>query len=362
MTAARGALVSAAAVVALAADQGGFAPAAWRFGALALFAAAGLLWLWAPVVLTPRTLVLPALIAAFGVWSMASIFWSLDVSVSALDAQRTLLYLAAACCFAVAGPGLSLGVLGGTTIVAVWALAGRAISGTHFDPYEGKLLLGPVGYANGLGALAAMGAAVSVALALRVHRAFALPLVALVPALLLTNSRGAEAALVVGLIVAVVPRLAGIAVALSAAALAVVSLVVPSGLGNRVAYWHVAHRMASTHPVGGDGAGTFHLVYHQLPAAHDAHSLYLQALAELGVVGLLLVVAIVAFPLVEGIRRELVVPAAGLTVYALHAGIDWDWQLPAVTVAGLALATAALQTKTATARASASRARRDAAR
>ena len=31
-------------------------------------------------------------------------------------------------------------------------------------------------------------------------------------------------------------------------------------------------------------------------------------------------------------------PAAGLTVFALHAGVDWDWQLPVVTIAALALA------------------------
>jgi hypothetical protein len=341
MTAARGALVSAAAVVALAADQGGFAVDAWRWGAVALFAAAGLLWLWAPIELTSRSAAMPALIAAFGLCSLLSALWSLDAHVSVLDAQRTLLYLAAACCFALAGPGLAAGVVGGTTIVAAWALAGRLIHGAHFDPYEGKLLIGPVGYANGLGGLVAIGAAVALALALRVHRAFALPLVVLVPALLLTNSRGAELALAAGCVVALAPRVAGLVVAIAAVGLTVISIVVPSGLGNRVAYWHTAHHMAS---VGGDGAGTFHLVYNRFPPAHDAHSLYLQALAELGVVGLALAVAIVAVPLVAGIRTA---AAAGLTVYAIHAGVDWDWQLPVVTVAALALAASALQTKTA---------------
>jgi hypothetical protein len=341
MTAARGALVSAAAVVALAFDQGGFAPDAWRWGALALFAGAGLLWLWTPVELTRRAAVMPALIAAFGIWSLISAMWSLDAHVSVLDAQRTLLYLAAACCFALAGPGLAAGVVGGTMIVAVWALGGRLLHGAQLNRYEGKLLVGPVGYANGLGGLVAIGAAVALALALRVHRAFALPLLVLVPALLLTNSRGAELALVAGCLVAVVPRVAALIVALAAVALTVISIVVPSGLGNRVAYWHVAHHMAS---LGGDGAGTFHLVYQRFPPAHDAHSLYLQALAEVGVLGLALVVAIVAVPLVAGIRTA---AAAGLTVYAIHAGVDWDWQLPVVTVAALALAASALQTKTA---------------
>ncbi len=97
--------------------------------------------------------VVPALIAAFGLWSLVSALWSLDAHVSLLDSQRTLLYLAAACCFALAGPGLAAGVVGGATVVAVWALGGRLLNGAHVDPYEGKLLVGPIGYANGLGGL-----------------------------------------------------------------------------------------------------------------------------------------------------------------------------------------------------------------
>jgi len=79
-------------------------------------------------------------------------------------------------------------------------------------------------------------------------------------------------------------------------------------------------------------------VHRHAPYARDAHSLYLQAFSEVGVVGALLVVALLAFPLAVAIRRGLIVPAAGLTVFVLHAGVDWDWQLPAVTLAALALA------------------------
>ncbi len=349
-TAARGAVTSAAAVVALSVDQGGFAPSAWRWGTVGLAAAAGLFWLWSPrPALTWRVVALPGLLAGFALWSVASALWSLDASVSLLDAQRTLLYVAAACCFALAGPGLVAGVLGGTTIVAVWALGGRLIHGARIDPYEGRLLVAPLGYANGLGALMAIGAAVALGLALRSNKLFAAPLVLLVPALVLTDSRGAEAAAVVGCAVAVSLHLGrrGVAAAtlgISGAGLALLLLVTPSSVGNRVAYWDVARHIGVAHPLAGDGAGTFHLVYHQLPPAHDAHSLYLQAFAELGVIGLALVIALVALPLVWSVRNGLVAPAAGLTVFALHAGVDWDWQLPAVTVAALALAAASMRT------------------
>ena len=49
-------------------------------------------------------------------------------------------------------------------------------------------------------------------------------------------------------------------------------------------------------------------------------------------------VALLAFPLAVALRKGLIAPAAGLVVFAFHAGVDWDWQLPAVTLAALALA------------------------
>jgi hypothetical protein len=58
-----------------------------------------------------------------------------------------------------------------------------------------------------------------------------------------------------------------------------------------------------------------------------------------------LVVALFAYPLAVAIRNGSVVPATGLTVFALHAGVDWDWQLPVVTFAALALAADATRKK-----------------
>ncbi len=78
----------------------------------------------------------------------------------------------------------------------------------------------------------------------------------------------------------------------------------------------------------------------------DAHSLYVETLSELGPVGLVLVFALVAIPLVAALRRRgdplAVTAAAAFVVFAAHAGIDWDWEMPVVTLAGLGCAGALL--------------------
>src|SRR6266508_1361348 len=69
----------------------------------------------------------------------------------------------------------------------------------------------------------------------------------------------------------------------------------------------------------------------------DAHSLYLESLAELGPAGLALV--LLAFGLPLALRRRDALSAAVLPAYLaylVHAGLDWDWEMPAVTLFGLA--------------------------
>lgn len=107
-------------------------------------------------------------------------------------------------------------------------------------------------------------------------------------------------------------------------------------------------------PLRGTGAGTYQLQWNQLRdvdhAVIDAHSLYLEVLGELGVVGLLLIGGSL-LAIVVGLARRLGggerhVYAAALTLvvaWAVHAAIDWDWEMPAVTLwlfalAGLGLA------------------------
>jgi hypothetical protein len=82
--------------------------------------------------------------------------------------------------------------------------------------------------------------------------------------------------------------------------------------------------------------------------AADAHSLYVETLAELGVVGLgllLLFLGGVAWGLVRLHRLDAGAAAglaAALAAWAIHAGLDWDWEMPALTLMALLLGAAAL--------------------
>jgi peptidoglycan/LPS O-acetylase OafA/YrhL len=69
-----------------------------------------------------------------------------------------------------------------------------------------------------------------------------------------------------------------------------------------------------------------------------AHSLYIQALAELGPLGLAVILVGVLTPLfVLRNRRDPLLAGAGgaYLAFVLHAGVDWDWELPAVMIAGV---------------------------
>jgi hypothetical protein len=126
---------------------------------------------------------------------------------------------------------------------------------------------------------------------------------------------------------------------------AIAEFVAAAGTQPRTSYFHVAWREFLAHPALGTGAGTFGRYWLEAPyylrygGALDAHSLYLETLAELGPVGLLLLLGFLVVPLRAAIaaRHAPGVPvAAGAAVaFLVHAGIDWDWELPAVTVAGI---------------------------
>ena len=118
----------------------------------------------------------------------------------------------------------------------------------------------------------------------------------------------------------------------------------------RTSYYRVAWLEYRAHPLLGSGAGTFGRYWLDLgsPArwggALDAHSLYLETLAELGPVGLLLLCGFLLAPLRHALARRSahgVPAAAGATVaFLVHTGLDWDWELPAVVVAALACSAA----------------------
>jgi len=113
-----------------------------------------------------------------------------------------------------------------------------------------------------------------------------------------------------------------------------------SGSG-RDEFWRVAIDAFDEKPLLGHGAGTYrlswHLLRHDTVVNLDAHSLYLQAFAELGVVGGLLVLALVGTLLWTGIatwraardpRRDLYAALLGAALaFAICSAIDWFWQI-----------------------------------
>jgi hypothetical protein len=128
-----------------------------------------------------------------------------------------------------------------------------------------------------------------------------------------------------------------------------------SGNG-RYDYWNAALNATGDHLLGGSGPGTFQLLW--LPRApyfsyvQNAHSLYVESLAEVGVVGLGLLVAFLALVVAAAVtlvvrsRDEARVRAAGLAAalvaFSVVAGSDWIWQVPALPAAFLLLAAAVL--------------------
>jgi hypothetical protein len=112
---------------------------------------------------------------------------------------------------------------------------------------------------------------------------------------------------------------------------------------NRADYWRVAWRMVKAEPLSGMGAASWEAQWlRERPVpfhTRDAHNLYLETLAELGPVGLVLLLVTLALPFFAlRVARLLPLgPAAGAALAAilLHAGVDWDWEIPVVIVAAL---------------------------
>jgi O-Antigen ligase len=128
---------------------------------------------------------------------------------------------------------------------------------------------------------------------------------------------------------------------------------------NRYQFWSSAVDENATAPLNGTGSGTFQFWWARegegAETVHDAHSLYMQTLGELGIVGLGLLLAFLGFVLFCGVRNALISDAAersrlaamlaGFSVFVMTAGVDWMWQVPAVPVAALMLAAGLLMSR-----------------
>jgi O-antigen ligase len=115
-----------------------------------------------------------------------------------------------------------------------------------------------------------------------------------------------------------------------------------SGSGSgRYQFWTAALDGFDDHPLDGTGAGGYEAYWDQhgslaIPV-RNAHSLFFETMAELGVIGLLLLLAFLVTPIVAGSRRgptrapgaALSAALALLVAGLVSAGIDWTWELPA---------------------------------
>ena len=121
---------------------------------------------------------------------------------------------------------------------------------------------------------------------------------------------------------------------------------------NRYQFWSAAVRENSTAPLIGTGSNTFEFWWARDgdsdETVHDAHSLYMQTLGEVGIIGFAFLVLFVLAILLGGARYVLLADAedralraaalAGCLAFFVAAAIDWMWQIPVLPVAMLLLA------------------------
>ncbi len=458
-------LTAFATVIGLGALDGGYFPGDWGLAMLAFVLVAATAVLVADLPRPgSRELAFVAGLGGLAIWAALSAAWSPGATAPVLEAERGLLYLAAATAavcllsFRNAIPALLGGVVTGTVAVSLYALATRLYPGRvggAYDPSSGYQLAEPVGYWNTLGLLTAMGILLAAGFAAhgrlavrgrsrrcrsscssrpstsrsaaarwrrsssvwpsrspstRAGRGCSPPGSCSAPRLpsacswrrattrslppaTRSRPRSARAARSRQILAPwrsslQAPRwrctspsaaygfpsaperlfvAAVAAVVVLSAAGAVVSAGGPVDVAHRAAdafgerpageadlqrrllstsgngrdeYWRVAWAMVEDEPVLGARRRKLRdpVVSGRSVAFHarDAHNLYLETLAELGPVGLVLLVATLALPLAAlpaARRYRLRAGRRGaFGAYLVHAGVDWDWEMPVVTI------------------------------
>jgi O-antigen ligase len=456
------------------ASQGGYFSQSWGWIALAFLGPTAVLLLLDGAGAPGRLrIALVGLIGALGVWIALSSLWSISSAASLREVERLLVYVAVPLAVALVlrrgdATAVVAGVAVGTTLLCSYALATRLFP-DRFDTFDDPIILyrlaEPLGYWNALGLLATIGLLVSAGfIAHGRHRLgsslSALTVPVLATTLYFTFSRGAWAALVLGLIGTVLldPRRLRLvwcglvvsvpaalcvayasqqealttedspaavatreghrlAVVVAAAALAssllalgahgaaervsarrrvrrgfdlglaalalgavVIGLVAVGGpregfekierrfnsatvtsvdlnerlfsiSGNgRSEQLRVSWDAAREAPVAGKGSGTFEYLWYErrpiLLVVRDGHSLYVETLAEVGLVGLLLLGAallVVVIGAVRARRSRYVAAASGaFLAWAAASGFDWHWEMVGVTLTALLAGSAGL--------------------
>ena len=456
--------------------DGGFYAPAWGVASLGLLGVCG-----CAIVLSERLylsrLALVSVGGLFGLaaWTLMSGLWTSDLTKTISDAELAFVYpiaLIAALLITRRSSATMLmaGALVGMVAICAYALGGRLapdLFGFPNTPAADGRLYSPIGYWNGLGAIAAIASLVAAGMAAArlptpLRAVASASIVVTLPTLYLTFSRGALWAAAAGLVVlvavsperlrlvvslaAVLPwaaaaiaivhshdaltaahlhreavTAAGHAVLLPLAVLAVAASVssavtasaeervtVPIGVqkvvgallltsvflalaavviyrggpipledsirrsldvpyqrtptpdlnqrlsdvspSGRLDQWRVAWTTFRRHPIAGVGAGGWEAEWLRHEPYNDynqrPHSLYLEVLAELGLIGAALLALAVVPPPVAFFRRRREPAAcaavAGFSVFLFHAAVDWDWQLPGVTVPALMCASCLL--------------------
>jgi tetratricopeptide (TPR) repeat protein len=127
---------------------------------------------------------------------------------------------------------------------------------------------------------------------------------------------------------------------------------------HRYQYWQVAIAAFKSDPLKGLGPGTFQFYWaqHQTlgESVINAHSLWIETLAEAGIIGTALIVAFFLFTLVRGSSRalrlglpaELRMPVAtavsGVAGFCAAAAFDWVWQIGVIPLVAMLLVAVAL--------------------
>ena len=125
----------------------------------------------------------------------------------------------------------------------------------------------------------------------------------------------------------------------------------------RYLVWDSALDAAASEKLTGIGPGTFEYWWARegtgIQFMRDAHSLYLEALAEMGPLAFLLVLLLVLGPIFYAFRLSLrlgrdhsraplAAAAAGMVAFSVAAGVDWAWEITVLPVAFFALVAAVL--------------------
>lgn len=202
------------------AAHGGYFEGSWGWLTLAAaWLAALALALDRPAAVSRTGVAALGLLTAFAGWTLLSSLWSVDVTQTALEAQRVLADAAGFGALLLLARGqrraVAAGIWASVLALCVYALGTKLVPDRFgvADPIAANRLSEPLGYWNALGLLAALGLVLALGflvegrrLAVRVAASASVPALALT--VFFTSSRGAWAALAAGLLVwfAIDPR------------------------------------------------------------------------------------------------------------------------------------------------------------